>query len=238
MDVIEAVKTRISTRAFLDEPVSLEAVREILDIARFSPSSSNLQPWKTIVLTGPKKEEISNLALTTLAANPKGEDDEYPVYPPELPQLYQDRRAGVGKAMYELMGIERADAAARQAWMVDNFRFYGAPVAIFFAIDRLHGRNQWASLGMFMQTVCLVAEAKGYATCMQEIWAMVRKSLHAHLALDPGEVIYSGMALGKADKSKPVIRLRTDADAGDAGAKRPVRDAGCRNGRCSDDARF
>lgn len=212
MDVIEAVKTRISTRAFLDEPVPLEAVKEILDIARFSPSSSNLQPWGTVVVTGPEKDAISNLALTTLAANPTGEDDEYPVYPPELPQRYQDRRAGVGKAMYSLMGIERADTAARQAWMVDNFRFYGAPVAIFFTIERLHGRNQWASLGMFMQTVCLVAEAKGYATCMQEIWAMVRKTLHAHLQLPPGEVIYSGMALGKADKSKPVNRLRTERE--------------------------
>lgn len=210
MDVLDAVKTRISTRAFTDEPVSLDAVKEILDIARFSPSSSNLQPWRTIVVAGPQKDAISQLALETLMADPKGEDDEYPVYPPDLPQLYQDRRAGVGKAMYALLGIERADQAARQAWMVDNFRFYGAPVAIFFAIERLHGRNQWASLGMFMQTVCLVAQAKGYATCMQEIWAMVRKSLHAHLSLDPGEVIYSGMALGRADMSKPVNTLRTE----------------------------
>ena len=49
MDTIEAIMSRISTRAFTDEPVSERAVREILDIARFSPSSSNIQPWGVVV---------------------------------------------------------------------------------------------------------------------------------------------------------------------------------------------
>ena len=215
MDVIEAVEKRISTRAFENKVPTKEAIYEILDIARYSPSSSNLQPWGTIVVTGEEKDAITDLALNTLMANPAGEDDEYPVYPEHLPQKYQDRRAGVGKGMYDLMGIDRNDAAARQNWVIENFRFYGAPVAIFFTIDRLHGRNQWASLGMFMQTVCLVAEAKGYGTCMQEIWAMVRKSLHSHLQLDSNEVIYAGMALGIPDKSKPVNTLRTERESVD-----------------------
>lgn len=85
MDVIDAIKNRISTRAFLDEPISKEAIYEILDIARYSPSSSNLQPWETIVVTGSEKEAISKLALETMMANPSGEDDEYPIYPKDLP---------------------------------------------------------------------------------------------------------------------------------------------------------
>lgn len=110
------------------------------------------------------------------------------------------------------MGIERDDMAARMNWVIDNYNFYGAPAAIFFTIDRLHGRNQWASLGMFMQTVCLVAEAKGYGTCMQEIWAQVRDSVHKQLALPENDVIYAGMALGQADKSVPVNTLRTERE--------------------------
>jgi len=215
MNVIEAIQNRISTRAFLDDTVPLEKVREILDIARYSPSGSNLQPWGTIVVTGDTKEKISDLAINTLAAGATTEDDEYPIYPTELPQRYQDRTAAVARDMYALLGIERDDAVARLAWLEDNFKFYGAPVAIFFTIDRLHGANQWASLGMFMQTVCLVAQEKGYATCMQEIWALVRKSVHAQLELNPNEVIYAGMALGKADKSQPVNRLRTERETVD-----------------------
>jgi len=212
VDTIEAIMSRISTRAFTDEPVSERAVREILDIARFSPSSSNIQPWGVVVVSGEEKNALTDLALATLAENPAGEADEYPIYPDELPQKFHERRAGVGRDMYALLGVDRNDAAARQAWMVDNLRFYGAPVALFFTIDRVHGRNQWASLGMFMQTVCLVAQAKGYATCMQEIWALVRTSLHAHLELPESEVIYSGMALGVADTTMPVNTLRTERE--------------------------
>lgn len=212
MDVITAVKKRISTRAFLDEPMSLSEVQEILDIARFSPSSSNLQPWGTIVVTGDEKKAISDMAIEMLKAGKANEEDEHPIYPPNLPEKYQARRAGVGRDMYALMEIDRKDAQARYQWLIDNLNFYGAPVAVFFTIDRVHGRNQWASLGMFMQTVCLVAQAKGYATCMQEIWAQVRKTLHSHFSLDDGQIIYAGMALGKADPSNPVNRLRTERE--------------------------
>ena len=56
MDVITAIKTRISTRAFLPDAVPQSDIEDILDIARFSPSSSNLQPCGTIVVTGAEKD--------------------------------------------------------------------------------------------------------------------------------------------------------------------------------------
>jgi len=219
VDVIQAIKTRISTRAFLDEPIPQSDIQEILDIARYSPSSSNLQPWGTIVVTGAEKQAVSDLAIKAFKSQAPSEEGDYPIYPKDLPQKFQDRRAGVGRDMYALMGIERDDMAARMNWVIDNYNFYGAPVAIFFTIDRLHGRNQWASLGMFMQSVCLVAEAKGYATCMQEIWAQVRDSVHKQLSLDENAVIYSGMALGKANPSVPINTLRTEREPLDGFAK-------------------
>jgi len=219
MDVITAIKTRISTRAFLSDAVPQSDIQEILDIARYSPSSSNLQPWGAIIVTGAEKQAISDLAIKAFKSQAPSEEGDYPIYPKDLPQIYQDRRAGVGKGMYELMGIQRDDMAARMNWVIDNYNFYGAPVAVFFTIDRLHGRNQWASLGMFMQSVCLVAEAKGYATCMQEIWAQVRDSVHKQLSLDENQVIYAGMALGKADPDAPVNTLRTEREAVEGFAK-------------------
>ena len=44
MNVSEAVATRRSVRAFLDRPVALETLREILDKARMTPSGCNIQP--------------------------------------------------------------------------------------------------------------------------------------------------------------------------------------------------
>jgi hypothetical protein len=78
--------------------------------------------------------------------------------------------------MYELLGIPRADRAARLAQVARNFEFFGAPVGIFFVIDRRLGRAQWAHLGMFMQSLALVAVERGVGTCMKEFWALLRTS--------------------------------------------------------------
>jgi nitroreductase len=60
-----------------------------------------------------------------------------------------------------------------------------------------------------MQTICLVAEEMGIATCMQEAWGMVRKTLATHFELPDNEMIYCGMAMGYEDKDAPINSLRT-----------------------------
>ena len=94
--------------------------------------------------------------------------------------------------------------------MARNYEFFGAPVGLFFVIDRVMGRGQWAHLGMFMQSLALAATARGLGTCMQESWGMVRKSLHAHFSLADEELLYCGMALGYPDTEAAVNTLRSD----------------------------
>jgi nitroreductase len=48
--VLESIVTRRSIRAYTDEPVSEEALAEILEAARLAPSGSNTQPWHYIVI--------------------------------------------------------------------------------------------------------------------------------------------------------------------------------------------
>ncbi|MDZ4776551.1 MAG: nitroreductase, partial [Alphaproteobacteria bacterium] len=109
-----------------------------------------------------------------------------------------------------LLGIPREDKAARFGHLARNFRFFDAPVGLFFVIDRRMGHGQWAHLGMFMQTIALAAEARGVASCMQEAWGRVRETLAKHFALPETEMIYCGMALGYADESAAVNSLRSD----------------------------
>ena len=212
MDVVEALKTRVSIRSFLDTPVGEQQVREILDAARWSPSGGNLQPWKVRVVTGDAKAAVSNLAVSTMAENPAGEADEFPIYPPSLWEPYRTRRYKIGEDMYARLGIPRSDKPARLQWVARNFMFFGAPVGLFFVIERKMGRGQWAHLGMFMQSIALTATARGLGTCMQESWATVRKSLHQHFALPDEEVVYCGMALGHPDPSAAVNQLRSDRE--------------------------
>lgn len=207
--VTDMLKARTSIRAFTDEPVGEEEVRELLDAARWAPSGGNLQGWKVLAVAGTAKAAVSALAQQTLAGNPFGETGEHPVYPQPLGEPFRSRRFQVGEDMYKLLGIPREDKLARLLHLARNYAFFDAPVGLFFVIDRGMGHGQWAHLGMFMQSVALVAQERGLSTCMQESWAMVRETLHTHFALPEDELIYCGMALGHADQDAPVNRLRS-----------------------------
>ncbi len=213
MDVSTAVKQRISTRAFLDTPLSQQEVETWLTEAQRSPSGGNVQPWRVIAVTGAERDKIIDLATRTLMANPKGEPTDRPIYPENLGPVHMDRRRAVAHLMYEKVGIARDDKAARMAWMAKNFTFFGAPVGLFFVLDEGMGHGQWAHTGMFMQTLALLAEERGWATCMQECWAMLRPSLKAHFGLAETEMVYCGMAVGHADKDHPINSMYADRAA-------------------------
>jgi len=206
MNVTEAIKARTSIRAFKPEPIPEALLREILDVARFSPSGGNLQPWKVIAISGAERDAVIALAK----ANLPGAEDDRPIYPANLQEPYRSRRYKLGEDMYALIGIPREDKAARLMHLMQNYEFFGAPVALFLVIDKAMGHGQWAHLGMFMQTLALAALERGVSSCMQEAWARMRAPLAARFALPDSEMIYCGMALGYADESKPVNALRSD----------------------------
>ena len=209
MNVSEAVKTRISTRAFLDTPVSGDQIRAILDVARWSPSGGTLQPWRVHVVSGAGRDRLAETVKAAIAANPFGDEAELAIYPPKLEEPWRTRRFEVGEAMYARLGIPREDKAARLRWLLNNYDFFGAPVGLFFSLDRRFDKGQWAHLGMLMQTVALVAAEQGLATCMQEAWAARAKTVSAFLGLSEGEQLYCGMALGYADADAEVNSLRS-----------------------------
>ena len=206
MNVTEAIKARVSIRAFKPDAVPETLVREIIDVARYAPSGGNLQPWKVIVVAGAERDAVIRLAQ----ANLPGDEGDRPVYPPNLWEPYRARRYKVGEDMYALLGIGRDNKPARLMHLAQNFQFFGAPVGLFFVIDKAMGHGQWAHLGMFMQSLALAALERGVQSCMQEAWARVRVPLAGHFGLDDKEMIYCGMALGYADMSHQVNTLRSD----------------------------
>jgi nitroreductase len=206
MNVSEALKKRVSVRAFKPDPISEQLLREILEAARYAPSGGNLQPWKVIAVAGAERDAVTALAK----ANLPGAEDERPVYPASLWEPYRSRRFKVGEDMYALLAIPRENKPARLMHLAQNFDFFGAPVGLFFVIDRRMGHAQWAHLGMFMQSLALAAIERGVSSCMQEAWARMRTPLHERFALGENDMIYCGMALGYADDSAPINTLRSD----------------------------
>lgn len=210
MNVSEAIASRYSTRAFLDRPVSRQTIVSILDRARRAPSGGNLQPWLVYVLTGSVLEDFKALVQSRRELFPKGEGGEYPVYPPNLKEPYRSRRYKCGEDLYASVQIPREDKTARLAQYAKNLEFFGAPVAMFFALDRIMGPNQWAHLGMFMQNIMLLAREEGLHTCAQEVWGRWHKTVGEFLELPDELMLYCGMAIGYADESAAINRWRTD----------------------------
>lgn len=210
MNVAEAIKRRSCCRAFTSEPVAAETIRAILDAAKQAPSGGNLQPWHVHVLAGERMREFRALMAIRLSQQPAGEGSEYNVYPPDLKEPYRTRRFKCGEDLYKTIGIPRDNKPARYAQFARNFDFFGAPVALFFSIDRQMGSDQWADVGMFMQNIMLLAVEYGLDSCPQESWSVWYQTVGQFLPLAPEMMLFCGMAIGHRDETAPINRLRTD----------------------------
>ena len=213
MNVTEAVTKRISTRAFLDTPVGADDLRAILETARWSPSGGNVQPWHVYALSGASMTAFREVLQSDRTAKPAGDRPDFHMYPPELKEPYRSRRFKCGEDLYATIGIPREDKPARLNQMAKNLDFFGAPAALFFAIDKTMGQGQWAHLGMFMQTVALVAQEHGLASCMQEFWMTRHQMVRSFFAVPDELQFYCGIAIGYADTQHPINKLRTDRAA-------------------------
>jgi nitroreductase len=59
MDTLEAIRKRRSIRKYKDQPVEWEKIVNIVDSARFAPTSGNIQNWKLVVIReSPNKKLI------------------------------------------------------------------------------------------------------------------------------------------------------------------------------------
>jgi nitroreductase len=207
MNVSDALATRKSVRAFRSDPVPRALLADILSKAARAPSGGNLQPWKVHALIGPARDELVRRAKARMAVNPRGGVPEYHIYPPELTEPYRTRRFAIGEAMYATMAIPRADKAGRLMQFVRNWEFFGAPAGLIVSIDRQMQQGQWADLGMFLQSIMLLAREHGLHSCAQEAWAPFHEVIREYLGIPQEEMIFCGMAIGYADDAAPINAL-------------------------------
>ncbi|MCF8468277.1 MAG: nitroreductase [Sneathiella sp.] len=211
MKVSEAIESRMTVRQFLDKPVPLDTIRDLLEISKRAPSGGNLQPWNVHVLTG---EPLERLVDDVKDKQDRGvtETPEYNVYPPELVDPYKTRRRIVGQALYDLIGVPREDTPGKLRQLARNYRFFDAPVGLFFVLHRQMEVGQYADVGMFMQNIMLLAREYGLDTCPQEAWARWPKTLKEHLSLADHEITFCGMALGYKDEGAVINKLISDRE--------------------------
>lgn len=76
--IMQEFLTRYSTRAFSEQELKRETVMEILEAARFAPSSGNEQPWRFVI--GWKDTELHRRIFSTLKEKNKAWNQHTPVF--------------------------------------------------------------------------------------------------------------------------------------------------------------
>jgi nitroreductase len=196
-----AITSRRSVRAFLDTPVALETVRDILRVASRAPSGTNTQPWRVTVLTGRSRAELSRLVCEAYddPAQREAHKEEYAYYPTKWVSPYLERRRKIGWDLYGLLGIGKTDYARMHRQLGRNYKFFDAPVGLVFTIDRVLEKGSWLDYGMFLQNIMVAARGRGLDTCPQAAWATFHRLIEQYLRLPAHEMVVCGMSMGVAD---------------------------------------
>lgn len=210
MNVTEAVRSRHSIRAFLDKPVPEAVIREVLDTAARAPSGGNVQPWRIYAVAGEPLARFKAQVAERLAVNPAPDPLEYHIYPDNLWEPHKTYRFRVGEQMYGLVGIPREDKKARLDWFRYNYRFFGAPLALFAYLDKRMGPPQWSDMGMYLQSVMLLLREKGLDSCAQECWSLYNAMVRELVGAPQELMLFCGMAIGYRDDGAVVNGLVTE----------------------------
>lgn len=209
------ISTRMCVRAYLKKQVPRELICKILDGASRAPSSSNTQPWRVYVLQGEELNSICKsvcLAYDNVAINPELLNhyrDENNSRQKQLISPYLERRRENGWGLYSLLGIKKGDKERMHMQHRKNFEFFGAPVGLFFTIDKNLSPSSLLDYGMFLQNLMLLARVDGLDTCPQAAWNDYSKIILSHIHATENERLVCGMALGYANQLDLINTFKT-----------------------------
>jgi nitroreductase len=211
MNVYEAVLARKSIRAFKPDPVPRKMVEEIMGRALWSPSWGNTQPWKFTLVGGKTLEKIRAdyeiFFKDKIPANP-----DYP-FQTSFNQVQTTRYKGLGKGLFQALGIARDDLGKRDAYNLSMSRFFEAPCLIYLHFPQ--GFNPYALMdgGIILQTIALLAVEQGLATCILTRSVSYPDVIRKHTGLDPEQRLIMGIGLGFPIPDHPANLFRSQRGA-------------------------
>jgi nitroreductase len=213
MDFESVIRGRRSIRAYRPEPVPDDAIREILDEARWAPSWRNSQAWSVWVLTGDVLQRYKDEFRAAVER-----DDPAALDLPataEWPQACSARITTTMKSRAQALQAagEPSDPAAALERMANLF---GAPCLLVFGFDDCLA-EAYASFdtGVFVQNVCLAAFDKGLGTCIVATVIRYPQILRRLLPDADGKRFVVSVTLGHAqadDAANTFERSRADLD--------------------------
>lgn len=208
MDTVECIKTRRSIRKFTSEAVPRKDLEELIDIARWSPSYKNSQPWQAIILSGTKKEELSKI-LVDLLQNEKEPTPDLAA-PTSWPEAEKNNIKHLLTKRMELTGVDLGAPEMIVKAKKANFNFYYAPHAIYLFQDAALSEWSLFDIGLFAQSLMLAAHAKGLATVPQAFATDYAMEVKECLGIPASKRLILGLSVGYPDMESPVNAYRTE----------------------------
>lgn len=213
MEFESIIRGRRSIRAYTTDPVAEATIREIIDEARWAPSTRNAQPWSVWVLTGAALARFKEaFTLASASEGPAESDFMMTADWPEacslrIRTLMQSRAATLAAAG------AATDPAAAMARMADLF---GAPCLLVFGFDECLAEAYGGfDMGVFVDSVCLAAQDKGLGTCIVATLVRYPAVLREMLPGAEGQRFVVAMTLGHPNLTAPentFERSRADVD--------------------------
>jgi len=207
MDLFSAMENRQSVRAYLDMPVSRADVEDILHHAAMAPSAINVQPWEYVIVYG---EEKDRLVRRLQKAHAEHKVSCGPGTATPLPEKFKIRGRRASQAMRPR--VAELDLEFNQFVEEGSCSFYGAPIAIIVAIDRLFPKIRYLDVGLSVAYLLLAAQAKGLATCPIGLITAYAEDIADVLGIARNKEIILGIALGYADRQSPINQFKTERE--------------------------
>lgn len=207
------VRSRRTTRDFLDTPVPEELIDQLLKDGMAAASWSNTRPYMIGIAQGPTRDRISKEFLSRWAAAQKALDkgiwgklkllitryglpaSDYRVFRP-YPKELVPRQQKVGADLYGALGIARDDKKARRDQWGRNYEFFGAPVSLFVFAHSGLGEYAVSDASLFAQNLMLAAHARGLGACAQGASALWAKPVRDEFKIPKKYKLLYGIALG------------------------------------------
>ena len=209
MSFEKAVMSRHSVRGFQQREVSQYLLNKVFDLARWSPSGTNMQPWQICVASGGTRDFLREKMMAAVRNGmPPNQDFKSSGKP--VGKLWKDRRRECAAVLYRAMDIAWEDKKARGAAAFRNFELFDAPHVAFICSDEAFSLARAWDIGMYAQTLMLAMTANGLASCAQGTMGHYPELVREAFNLGEEVKVLFGISFGYEDKSMKVNTAHTE----------------------------
>ena len=200
MQFEKLIKARRSIRGYRRDPVPVAVIDEIIEVAKWAPSSMNTQPWRVHVVTGAPLDRIREGNTQNMVAGIPPRRD-FPMKE-AYEGIHRKRQVAVAVQLFEAMGIARDDQARRTDWVMRGFRQFDAPVSLVITYAKYlePAAISQFDLGAFTHAIVLSAWERGLGCVINGQGIMQSSVVREHAGIPDDENIMICIAMGYPDE--------------------------------------